>query len=145
MEIRMLNTEIILNVFPSRLSCTCEQGKIHKHYYAKFIINADAILTLHQIDCMMKSFCDLATFAFNQNETDYDYYDYMQKIKNINKLIREYKIIFDKTKGFIVRMDLREEICFDEFMCKTDDFENFTWYARKINDKEEIEDFKPIK
>lgn len=122
--IKMLNTAITLNSKYDR-----ENDVFYDCYDTEFIVQADAVTTFMQIDALCTSF---------------------SKLKDTNSH-REYEenrtIMRDKTKRagtFIVKLSLADEIKFDEFMCKTDDFKSFEWYARQIQIEEKAEDFKHI-
>lgn len=116
--IKMLNTAITLN-YKSDIDDEC--------YDTEFIVQADADTTFSQIKQLLNSFYQLKN----------SYAEYLDKRT----------IMLDKTKKegtFVVRLSLIGAIKFDEFLCRTDDFKSFEWYARKIRMAEELEDFKPI-
>lgn len=126
MEIKMLNTMITWNY-----RYESSNNTYYQNYDTEFIIKADETTTLDQINCLIENFYEL-------EETNSKGEIYKDKRM----------IVLDRTKKkgtFIVRVSLWGEICFNEFMCETDDFQTFKWYARKVDIEEKAEDFKSIK
>lgn len=126
MEIKMLNTAITLSY-----RYEYADDKFYRTYDTEFVVNADETTTLSQIDGLLTSFCQLKdTHGSGEMYSD------------------KRMITLDKTnkKGlFSARVCLCDVICYDEFMCRTDDFKSFEWYARNIKIEEKAEDFKPVK
>lgn len=126
MKIKMLNTAIVLNYRYDFSDDIC-----YENYETEFIVKADETTTFSQINCLLTSFCQL-----KETHSSGEFY------------LDKRMIALDKAteKGiFTAKLSLRDKICYDEFMCITDDFKSFDWYARKITIEEKAEDFKPIK
>lgn len=124
MKIKMLNTAITVN---NRL----DKGGEDFFFDTEFIVSGDKTTTLSQVYSLLNSFVRL-TETHSRGEISVD----MRMIT------------LDKTKKkgiFTVKTCFFDEICFDEFLCETDDFQTFKWYARKVDIEEKAEDFKPIK
>lgn len=125
MKIRMLKTAMTLGY---RFEIDNDGGYHNRTYDIEFIVKADENTKLSQIDNMLTSFCRLKAIS---NELYVDKRMITQDMSN-------------KKGIFTVKMCLYDEICYDEFMCETDDFKSFDWYARQIQIEEKAEDFKPI-
>ena len=126
MKIKMLNTSIIMNYRYDFSDDIC-----HDNYDTEFIVKTDEPTTFSQIDCLLTSFCELKdTHSLGEFYLD-------KRMIALDK---------DKATGiFTVKLNLHDAICYDEFMCETNDFKTFDWYARNIKIEEKAEDFKPIK
>lgn len=133
MEIRMLKTAMTLSYREE--SYKDENGDLNwyanRTYDIEFIVRvrADENTKPIQIDDMLTSFIQLEDIA---NEMYID----KRMITQDNST---------KKGIFTVKICLADDICYDEFMCETNDFKTFKWYARNIKIEEKAEDFKPIK
>lgn len=131
MEIRMLKTAMTLGYRDERLQD--ENGnwywKADRTYDIEFIVRAEETTKAIQIDDMLTSFIEL------------------KEIPNEMYVDKRMTVQDNSTKKgiFTVKICLDDDICYDEFMCETNDFKTFNWYARKIVIEEKAEDFKPIK
>lgn len=125
MKIRMLKTAMNLGY---RFEIDNDGGYHNRTYDIEFIVKADENTKLSQIDNMLTSFCRLKSIS---NELYIDKRMITQDMSN-------------KRGIFTAKMCLYDEICYDEFMCETDDFKSFEWYARNIKIEEKSEDFEPI-
>lgn len=115
----MLNMEITVN---NRL----DKGGEDFFFDTEFIVSDDKTTTISEVYSLLNSFVRLIEIH-SRGEISVD----MRMIT------------LDKTKKkgiFIVKTCF-----FDEFLCETDDFQTFKWYARKVDIEEKAEDFKPIK
>lgn len=131
MEIRMLKTATTLGYREE--SYKDKNGDLNwyanRTYDIEFIVRADETTKLIQIDDMLTSFIQL------------------KEIPNEMYVDKRMTVQDNSTKKgiFTVKICLADDICYDEFMCKTDDFKTFNWYARNITIEEKAENFKPIK
>lgn len=124
MKIKMLNTAITVN---NRL----DKGGEYFLYDTEFIVSGDKTTTLSQVYCLLDSFVRLAEIH-SRGEINVD-----MRMVTLDKT---------KKKGiFTVKTCFFDEICFDEFLCETDNFQTFKWYARKVDIEEKSEDFKSVK
>ena len=120
----MLNTAITVN---NRL----DKGGEYFLYDTEFIVSGDKTTTLSQVYCLLDSFVRLAEIH-SRGEINVD-----MRMVTLDKT---------KKKGiFTVKTCIFDEICFDEFLCETDNFQTFKWYARKVDIEEKSEDFKSVK
>lgn len=120
----MLNTAITVN---NRL----DKGGEDFFFDTEFIVSGDKTTTLSQVYSLLNSFVRL-TETHSRGEISVD----MRMIT------------LDKTKKkgiFTVKTCFYDEICFDEFLCETDDFQTFKWYAQKVDIEKKAEDFQLIK
>lgn len=123
MKIKMLNTTTTWNYKYFR-------EIPYENYDTEFIIKVDEKITYGQINCLLDSFLTLEeTLSYGECFED-------------KRMITQNS---DDTSRFVARMSLNNQICYNEFVCETDDFQTFKWYARNITIEEKAEDFKPIK
>lgn len=95
-------------------------------YDTEFIVSGDKTTTLSQVYCLLDSFVRLAEIH-SRGEINVD-----MRMVTLDKT---------KKKGIFT-----VKTCFfDEFLCETDNFQTFKWYARKVDIEEKSEDFKSVK
>lgn len=99
-------------------------------YYTKLNISVPEPITLKQITPLIDSFCELKEINSGGEILPNKRIIAVQKEYSRISFQRQHQHIIKK---YIAQIFLKNEICFDKFVCETDDFKTFKWYVKKPN------------
>lgn len=98
-------------------------------YYTKLNISVPEPITLKQITPLIDSFCELKEINSGGEILPNKRIIAVQKEYSSRISFQHQRVI----KKYIAQIFLKNEICFDKFVCETDDFKTFKWYVKKPN------------
>lgn len=101
-------------------------------YSTRLNISVPEPITLKQITPLIDSFCELKEINSGGE---------ILPNKRIIAVQKEYPLHSSRfsyqyqrvIKKYIAQIFLKNEICFDKFVCETDDFKTFKWYVKELN------------